>query len=152
MLQSDNIQKTNKWHLRFLKLAEHISSWSLDPNTKLGSIIVDDKKRIISVGYNGFPRGVSDLEERYDDRPTKYLFVAHAERNALDNAPMMVDNCTLYCTLEPCVECAKSIIQKGISKVVTYQPKREDTFNWNVSRQMFKEAGVELIYVENENV
>jgi dCMP deaminase len=136
------------WDRRFLDLCEHIATWSKDPSTKLGSVIVDDKKRIVSVGYNGFPRGVFDYEERYNDRPTKYLFVAHAERNALDNAPMMVDGCTLYVALEPCVECAKSIIQKGIKKVVTYRPMREDIFNWNISRQMFNESGVELIYVE----
>lgn len=136
------------WHQRFLDLCEHVATWSKDPSTKLGSVIVDDQKRVISMGYNGFPRGVLDSKDRYDDRPTKYLFVAHAERNALDNAPMMVDNCTLYVTLEPCVECAKSIIQRGIKRVITYRPIREDTFNWSISRQMFKESGVELIYVD----
>ena len=138
------------WHKRFLDLCEHVATWSKDPSTKLGSVIVDDKKRIVSVGYNGFPRGVEDFEERYEDRPTKYLFVAHAERNALDNAPMMVDNCTMYVTLLPCNECAKSIIQKGITKVVTYLPTREDVFNWNITLTMFKEAGVDVVYVEKE--
>jgi dCMP deaminase len=136
------------WNKRFLDLCEHVATWSKDPSTKLGSVIVDDKKRILSVGYNGFPRGVTDHEERYNDRPTKYLFVAHAERNALDNAPMMVDNCTMYVTLLPCNECAKSIIQKGITTVVTYQPEREDTFNWNTTLAMFDEAGVNVVYVE----
>lgn len=140
------------WNRRFLDLCEHIATWSKDPSTKLGSVIVDDKKRIVSVGYNGFPRGVFDFEERYNDRPTKYLFVAHAERNALDNAPMMVDNCTMYVTLLPCNECAKSIIQKGITTVVTYRPEREDVFNWNITLAMFNEAGVNVVYVENENV
>jgi dCMP deaminase len=136
------------WHKRFLDLCEHVATWSKDPSTKLGSVIVDDKKRIVSVGYNGFPRGVEDFEERYEDRPTKYLFVAHAERNALDNAPMMVDNCTMYVTLLPCNECAKSIIQKGITKVVTYRPTREDVFNWNITLTMFNEAGVDVIYID----
>lgn len=136
------------WHKRFLDLCEHVATWSKDPSTKLGSVIVDDKKRIVSVGYNGFPRGVEDFEERYEDRPTKYLFVAHAERNALDNAPMMVDNCTMYVTLLPCNECAKSIIQKGITKVVTYLPTREDVFNWNITLTMFNEAGVDVIYID----
>jgi dCMP deaminase len=136
------------WHKRFLDLCEHIATWSKDPSTNLGSVIVDDKKRIVSVGYNGFPRGVDDRDDRYNDRPTKYLFVAHAERNALDNAPMMVDNCTLYVTLLPCNECAKSIIQKGITTVVTYRPTREDVFNWNITLNMFYEAGVNVVYVE----
>ncbi len=136
------------WHKRFLDLCEHVATWSKDPSTKLGSVIVDDKKRVVSIGYNGFPRGVFDYEERYKDRPTKYLFVAHAERNALDNAPMMVDNCTMYVTLLPCNECAKSIIQKGITTVVTYRPEREDVFNWNTTFAMFNEAGVNVVYVE----
>lgn len=136
------------WNKRFLDLCDHIATWSKDPSTKLGSVIVDDKKRIVSVGYNGFPRGVDDSADRYNDRPTKYLFVAHAERNALDNAPMSVEGCTLYITLLPCNECAKSIIQRGITRVVTYRTEREDVFNWNVMKQMFHEAGVELIFVE----
>ena len=136
------------WNKRFLDLCDHVATWSKDPSTKLGSVIVDSKKRVISVGYNGFPRGVDDRHDRYDDRPTKYLFVAHAERNALDNAPMMVDNCTMYVTLLPCNECAKSIIQKGITTVVTYRPEREDVFNWNITLAMFNEAGVNVIYVE----
>ena len=138
----------DKWHKRFLDLCEHVATWSKDPSTKLGSVIVDSKKRVVSIGYNGFPRGVDDRHDRYNDRPTKYLFVAHAERNALDNAPMMVDNCTMYVTLLPCNECAKSIIQKGITTVVTYRPEREDVFNWNITLDMFYEAGVNVIYVE----
>jgi dCMP deaminase len=142
----------DKWHKRFLDLCEHVATWSKDPSTKLGSVIVDSKKRVVSIGYNGFPRGVDDRHDRYEDRPTKYLFVAHAERNALDNAPMMVDNCTMYVTLLPCNECAKSIIQKGITTVVTYRPEREDVFNWNITLAMFNEAGVNVVYVENQNV
>lgn len=133
------------WDKRFLELADHIAQWSKDPRTKVGSVIVDQKKRVISVGYNGFPRGVNDNLARYNDRPTKRLFVAHAERNALDNAPLMVDGCTLYVTLLPCNECAKSIIQKGITRVVTYNSNREDTgFNWDITKKMFEEAGIVL--------
>ena len=140
----------SKWTERFLNLAEHIGTWSYDPRTKLGAVIVDERNRIISIGYNGFPRGVFDIQERYDDRPTKHLFVAHAERNALDNSPMSVEGCTLYVPLLPCNECAKSIIQRGIKKVVSYQPDREDTFNWDITKQMFREAGVDLCLVDNK--
>lgn len=132
------------WNKRFLDLAEHVAQWSKDPRTKVGAVIVDEKKRVVSVGYNGFPRGVLDSEERYNDRPTKHLYVAHAERNALDNAPLMVDGCTMFVPLLPCNECAKSIIQKGITHVVTYKPDREDSFNWETTRLMFREAGVGL--------
>lgn len=134
------------WHKRFLDLAEHVAQWSKDPRTKVGAVIVDEKKRVVSVGYNGFPRGVDDNPHRYDDRPTKHLFVAHAERNALDNAPLMVDGFTMYSPLLPCSECAKSIIQKGIKRVVTYTPTRDGVgFNWNITRIMFEESGVELV-------
>lgn len=142
----------NHWTKRFLDLAEHVSSWSIDPATKVGCVIVDSKKRVVSIGYNGFPRGVRDIEERYEDRETKHLFVAHAERNALDNAPLSLEGCVMYSPLLPCNECAKSIIQKGIAKVVSYKPTRIDTFNWDITRKMFKEAGVLLVEIERPQV
>ena len=138
-----------KWDLRFLELADHIAQWSKDPRTKVGAVIVDEKKRVVSVGYNGFPRGVVDTPDRYEDRPTKHLLVAHAERNALDNAPLMVDGCTLYVPLLPCNQCAISIIQKGITRVVSYVPDRDGTgFNWDTTFDMFSEAGVELYLID----
>ncbi len=137
------------WDRRFLELADHIAQWSKDPRTQVGAVIVDAKKRVVSVGYNGFPRGVSDTVDRYEDRPTKHLFVAHAERNALDNAPLMVDGCTIYVPLLPCNECAKSIIQKGITRVVTYKVKRDGTgFNWDITLKMFREAGIILDLID----
>jgi dCMP deaminase len=137
------------WDKRFLELADHVAQWSKDPRTKVGAVIVDEKKRVVSVGYNGFPRGVDDDDARYEDRQTKHLFVAHAERNALDNAPLQVDECTLYVPLVPCNECAKSIIQKGIQRVVSYVPERDGTgFNWDITSTMFIEAGVELFLID----
>lgn len=140
----------SKWSDRFLALAEHVAEWSYDPSTKVGAVIVDSKNRVVSMGYNGFPRGVKDLAERYNDREQKHLFVCHAERNALDNAPHSVEGCTMYVPLLPCNECAKSIIQSGIVKVVTYKPTREDRFNWDITRQMFKEAGVMLVEIDRD--
>jgi dCMP deaminase len=133
-----------------MDLAEHIADWSYDPSTKVGAVVVDDRNRIISIGYNGFPRGVKDLAKRYEDRPTKHLFVAHAERNALDNSPMSVEGCTMYVPLLPCNECAKSIIQRGIKKVVSYTPVREDSFNWEITKQMFRESGVTLCLIDKK--
>lgn len=135
-----------EWDKRFLNLAEHISNWSKDPSTKVGSVIVNAKKHILAVGYNGFPRGVKDTASRYNDRATKYKFVSHAERNALDNAHMDVSGCTLYSSLFPCNECAKSIIQRGIKRIVTRRPvdDRPD-MNWDVTQAMFSEAGILLV-------
>jgi dCMP deaminase len=143
---------TEKWNKRFLELADHISSWSKDPSTKVGAVIVDDKKRIVSVGYNGFPRGVDDAEERYNDRPLKYKLVCHAERNALDNAPISVEGCTMYVSLMPCSECTKSIIQRGIKKLILGPvPEKfknydwsEDVYGWKFSQVMLAEAGVDF--------
>lgn len=138
------------WNQRFMDLAHHVAGWSKDPSTKVGAVIVNDKKQVLSMGYNGFPRGVYDCKERYNDRPTKLLFVAHAERNALDNAHADVDGATLYSTLYPCSECAKGIIQRGIKRVITSKEMHEQQaarFNFNSSKIMFDEAGVEILLV-----
>lgn len=133
----------DKWDRRFLELADHIASWSRDPSTKVGACIIDNKRHVVSVGYNGFPRGVLDLDERYDNRETKLMFVAHAERNALDNAHSDVSGCTLYTTLFPCNECAKSIIQRGINRIVAYEDERVTKhFNWEVTKMMFQETNI----------
>ena len=142
----------SKWSERFMHLAEHVATWSKDPSTQVGCVIVDKQNRVVSLGFNGFPRGIKDLANRYEDKETKYLFVAHAERNALDNAPLSVEGCTLYSPLLPCNECAKSIIQKGITKVVSYEPTEDRPYlRWDITKQMFLEAGVQL-YLINKTV
>lgn len=142
----------SKWSMRFMELAEHVAGWSKDPSTKVGCVIVDQQNRVVSLGFNGFPRGIKDIAERYSDPEVKYKFVAHAERNALDNAPLSVEGCTLYTPLLPCNECAKSIIQKGITKVVSYEPNSDRPhLHWDITKEMFKEAGVKLFLI-NKNV
>jgi len=135
-----------KWDLRFLEMARNAASWSKDPSTKVGAIIVDDDKRVISVGYNGFPKGVTD-DERLDDREEKYKMIVHAERNALLFANKDVKNCNLFTyPFMPCSVCAGMVIQAGIKRVVTV---KNNNARWQkdfvVSRQMFKEAEVDLI-------
>src|SRR3989344_2191240 len=80
---ADQIQRTEKWDRRFLALAEHVAQWSKDPSTKTGAVIVDPNNRVVSLGYNGFPRGVNDLPERLSNRELKYKIIVHCERNAL---------------------------------------------------------------------
>lgn len=139
----------NKWHRRFFELAEHVAGWSKDPSTQVGACVVNDRKQVLSLGFNGFPRGVEDNHLRLADRETKYKFVSHAERNALDNAFVDIEGATLYSTLFPCNDCAKGIIQKGIKTVVTTHPDLERTHNnLDASLQMFSEAGVKIIFVE----
>ncbi len=147
-MKQDNIIYSN-WDIRFLELAYHVAKWSKDPSTKVGAVIVNEQHQVLSLGYNGFPRGVEDRESRYADRETKLLFVAHAERNALDNAFVDVRGATLYTSLCPCNECAKSIIQKGIKRVVTHPPPVDkiETFKMYATTQMFNEANIKLTLV-----
>ena len=133
-----------KWDLRFLEMARNAASWSKDPSTKVGAIIVDDDKRVISVGYNGFPKGVRD-DERLDDRQEKYKIIVHAERNALLFANTNVKNCHIYTyPFLPCSVCAG--IQAGIKRVVSV---KNNNLRWQqdfkVSRKMFQEAEIHVI-------
>ncbi len=114
----------DKWDHRFLALAEHISNWSKDPSTQVGAVITHTRsKRVVSMGFNGFPAGVEDTRERLDDRETKYEMVVHAEQNALMFAGDRAEGCTLYVhPLPPCARCAVMIIQAGIRRVVCDQP------------------------------
>lgn len=145
----------DKWDDRFLKLAKHISSWSKDPSTQAGAVIVDEDKRIISTGYNGFPKGVLDSPERYNDREIKYKMVVHAERNAIIFAQRSLKNCTLYTVpFQPCAVCANMVIQSGIKRCVAppLQPHLQERWGEDIkiAQQMFKEAGVVLDIIEME--
>lgn len=135
------------WDERFLGLAQHVASWSKDPRTKVGAVLVNETKQVLSVGYNGFPRGVFDMPNRYEDRPTKLMFVAHAERNALDNCFTDTRGSTLYVTLPPCNECVKSIIQKGVKRIVSLTSDARPQDNSDVAMQMLVEAGVQIDFI-----
>jgi dCMP deaminase len=137
---------TERWALRYLDMAKLIASWSKDPSTKVGAVIVNPHNEIISLGYNGLPKGVKDSVSRLHDRETKLSMTVHAEQNALLFAHESVRDCTLYVyPFMPCSNCAGLIIQSGIKEVVTYS---YETVNWvksfEVSKAMFNEAGVKL--------
>ena len=135
-----------------MELAKHIASWSKDPSTKVGAVIVDYDRRVIGTGYNGFPRGVNDDAARYQEKAVKYRLVVHAEANAILNAVKSVWGHTLYTTKFPCTGCAKLIIQSGISVVVTPPPDLEGTWAEDArdSIQMMKEACVFVRTYEGE--
>lgn len=141
-----NSQNYDKWDLRFLDLAKFISGWSKDPSTQVGAVIVDPDKRIVSLGYNGFPININD-NERLQDRETKYKIIIHAECNALMFANKSVEGCTLYTyPFIPCPKCAGMLIQSGIKRIVSYnnEPDRwKDDFK--ISHQLFSEASINLI-------
>ena len=120
---------------------------SKDPSTQVGAFIVNSENRILSMGYNGMPRCCSDDEFPWDknENPldSKYLYVCHAELNAILNcASGNVRGCTVYTTLFPCNECAKAIIQSGIAEVVYMSDKYSDSDSVLASKRMFSTAGV----------
>jgi len=143
-----------KWDKRFINLAREISTWSKDPSTQVGAVIVNDERRILATGYNGFPRGITDNDWRYQDREQKYKFVVHAEMNAIYNATyngISLNNSTLYVWgLPVCSECAKGVIQVGIKRIV--MPKLDFPERWVESfrktRELFSEALVDWDFIK----
>jgi len=135
-----------KWDRRFLGLAEFIAQWSKDPSTKTGAVIVDPQRRIVSVGYNGFPRGVQDRPDRLNDRDVKYKMVVHCERNAVIFAKSPVVGCTLYTwPFMSCAPCAAMMIQAGIVEVVApYSDNPRWSEDFALAEEMFREAGVQI--------
>jgi dCMP deaminase len=138
-----------KWSNRYLSLAKEVSTWSKDPSRKIGAVAVGSKGQILAQGYNGFPRGILDSPERYDDRPTKYRLVVHAEMNVIYNATfngVSLDGASLFVYgLPVCSECAKGIIQVGIKSVniLTEGDIPEIWYeSYNTSISVFEEAGV----------
>ncbi len=135
-----------KWAYRFYQMAQLVGSWSKDPSTQVGAVIAKDN-RIISVGFNGYPHGISDSADT-DEREMKYLKTLHAEENAILFAKRDLDGCDIYVTHFPCPNCAAKIIQTGITAV--YCPEQSEDFlsRWGekvkVSEDMFKQANVDV--------
>lgn len=141
------------WDEYFMGLAHLSALRSKDPSTAVGAAIVDENHRVVSVGYNGFPKGCDDdtfpWEREGDFLETKYAFVVHAELNAILNSPRSVSGCSIYVSLFPCNECAKAIIQSGIKRIVYESDKYADTKGVIASKRMLKAAGVELVRIDN---
>lgn len=142
-----------KWDRRFLELAKHISSWSKDPSTKVGAVLVNpDNRIVVGIGYNGFARGVQDTDERLNMRELKYKFVVHAEVNAIlmASAGGQTRGSILYVwpafdIPNICHDCAKTAIQAGVKEVIGYIPgqiKESWKESLAISKTMFDEAGV----------
>jgi dCMP deaminase len=117
----------DKWDVRFLSMASLVATWSKDPSTKVGAVIVDDQRRIVSLGYNGFPKNICD-DKRLDKREIKYKMIVHAECNALLFASMQSStDYTIYThPFMPCPACAGMIIQSGITRAVSYETNKID--------------------------
>jgi len=144
------------WDQRYLELAKHIATWSKDPSTQVGAVAIGSEGEVLAQGYNGFPRGVSDSKERYENRDIKYRFVVHAEMNCIYNATFNgigLDGATMYVWGLPlCNECAKGIIQVGITRVVGPANGFIDVPDkWKVSCldtiSMFKEVNIKYDFI-----
>lgn len=145
----------NKKVVRYMELAETISKWSKDPSTKIGAIAVSDRGRVLATGFNGFPRGIADTPERYNDRETKLKYVVHAEANMIYNATAsgvdLYDSEVYVYGLPICSECAKALIQVGVKRVyvVNEHVNKSERWieSWNLTKSMFDECGLEIVYV-----
>ena len=142
-----------KWDDYFMGVAKLSAMRSKDPNTQVGACIVNEKNRIVGIGYNGFPYGIDDdtypWESDGDFLNTKYPYVVHAEPNAILNATVSLEGASLYVTLFPCHECAKLIIQSGIKEIVFLENKYQEQSSVKASMRMLEDAGVHLRQQEN---
>lgn len=152
-MRFDYSNPKSKWDLRFLQIAEHISTWSKDPSTKCGAVIVDRHRHIVSTGYNGFPRNMPDDKAKYEDRELKYKYIVHCEINAMTFAQQDLTNCTLYTyPAMSCSRCAGPMIQSGITRCVAPEATDDMKSRWGVdmeiATEMFRLSGVTLdIYI-----
>jgi dCMP deaminase len=148
----------SKWHNRFIGLAKHVATWSKD-STQVGAVIVDSNRNPRGFGYNGMPRNLNDDDITRHQQPLKKLYWEHAERNvvyACARNGISCDDCTLYTTHWPCCDCARAIIQSGITTLVVSSDSLDpsSTFfqKWNVeiqeSKNMLEEAGIECLVVD----
>lgn len=140
---------SSNWDTRYLALAWHFGTWSKDPSRQIGAVAIGPKGEIIAQGYNGFPRGIEDTDERYEVREEKYKYVVHAEMNCIYNAAsngVSLKDSTVYVHgLPACSECAKGLIQVGVKRVMAFSkdtPERWIESN-KLTEELFEEAGIE---------
>ena len=143
----------SKWDKRYLNLAKLAASWSKDPSTKCGAVIVNSDNHIVSIGFNGFPQGVEDREKRLADRNIKYHMIVHAERNALIFANRSVRGCTVYTwPFQACAECTAMMIQAGIKRHVSVRSTNERWANsWDFAITMMQEVDMNFFLYENND-
>ncbi len=142
---------SNKWDNRYMELAKAVSTWSKDPSKKIGAIAIGSKGQVLAQGFNGFPRGIDDTDERLNDRETKYKYVVHAEMNLIYNATfngISLDGSTVYIYGLPlCSECAKGLIQVGVKRIVMSRDSLESADDkwlesFELTMQLLNESGI----------
>ena len=149
------MEKVNRWDIRFLELARHVAGWSKDPVNKVGCVIVKGNA-VVSLGYNGFPKGMKD-DERLNDKDEKWLWTIHAEENAILAAREPdLQGCTAYVwPLHPCTRCAAKLAQAGVARIVANEPTARHSEKYQLEKveAMLGECGVvfKLINLEKMN-
>lgn len=144
-----------EWNEYFLGIAEQVKLKSKDESTQIGAVVVGEDKEVLSTGYNSFPRGLDDSLKERQERPEKYFWMEHAERNAIYNAARIgvsLKNSTIYLTSGlPCMDCARGIVNSGIKIVYCKQvctTKNRD--KWDESQkkslELLRECDVDVIY------
>lgn len=148
-----------KWMHRYMSLAKEVSTWSKDPSSKIGAVAISELGQILSTGYNGFPRGILDSEERLNNRDLKYKYVVHGEMNLIYNATYtgvsLKGAYVFVYGLPVCPECAKGLIQVGVQTVcITSSSLKKETGKtdwgklWDTSLDLFDECGVSVIVLD----
>ena len=142
----------DKWKTRLISFAHEVASWSKDESTKIGAVIVTPEGHPLSWGFNGMPRGIDDSVPERHERPLKYRYMEHAERNAIYQANSSLEGAVLFCTHFCCSDCARGIIQKGIATVVIDGANVSGNgfadrwaAEFAITEEMFNEVGIELI-------
>jgi dCMP deaminase len=149
--------KQGKWDRRFLALARHLATWSIDPSTRVGCVIAGPANEVRAVGYNGLPRNVDHSPDRLE-RPDKYIWMEHAERNAIYTAArngVALEGCRMYVSWFPCVDCARAAIQVGIVEIVALEPDWSSA-PWgpelSKARELLIESNVRLRMIHTDEV
>lgn len=142
-----------EWDDRLMGLAQYIGTWSKDRSTKVGCVIVGPSNEVRAVGYNGFVRGLDDEEGSRHERPAKYLWTEHAERNAIYHAAKVgipMAGCRMYLPWFPCMDCARAIAQCGLVELVAVEPDFGDPrwgSEFRSALEMLREAGVSVRFM-----
>jgi len=159
-MSTENLPKPRKvpsWDAYYLQICRYVAARSKDPNTQVGCVIVGPAHEIRSTGYNSFPRGIRDDVPERLARPAKYLWMEHAERNAIYNAARAgtpTEGCTIYVEIMPCMDCARAIVQAGIKEVVISRERMQNYSSeyydehFQLVEQLFREAGVRIRQVD----
>jgi len=134
------------WDECFMRMAHVIASRSKDPSSQAGAVVTTMENVVVGLGYNGWPKGIDvdalPWDREGDFEKTKYAYVCHAEENAIYNANAHTKNCKIYCTLFPCNECAKTIIQNGVKEIIYESDKYADTPAVHASKKLLELAGI----------